>query len=294
MNNTINTDKRWLVWLYFIFLFVVWGSSFILIKRGLEVYTVWQAASIRLIAAFVVLGGFAIVSLKKVSLQKLPVIILSGLLSMFIPSYLFCAAQIGISSSIAGILNALTPAFTFIIGVIFFRQSISKMQIAGLLIGFAGTAIMLLFNSTGNLTINAYAFFVVAATICYGININLVKKYLADVNPFHFTVISVSSSGLLALLYMLLMNKEPLLLYSKQNIPALLAVVILGIMGTALAQIALNKLIKASSPIFASSYTYVIPFVAIIWGLMDGEILHVGHIFGMILILAGVYILKRV
>jgi drug/metabolite transporter (DMT)-like permease len=190
-------------WVSFLVLTIAWGSSFMLVKKGLQSFTPWQVASIRLTAAMTVFLPFAIKFFKEIPKSQLPYIVLSGLLSMCIPAFLFCAAQIGLSSSIVSVLNALTPAFTFIFGVFFYHQKSKLMQIVGLTIGFIGSAMLILINAKGELSINYSAFYVVIATILYGINVNMVKRYLPDVKPLHLTSVAVTVSGLLTLPYLL-------------------------------------------------------------------------------------------
>jgi drug/metabolite transporter (DMT)-like permease len=175
-----------LIWLSFFVLTLTWGSSFILVKRGLEAYSSWQVASLRLVSAFAVLGVFGAMALKHIPVRKLPIIFVSSMLSMFVPAYLFSAAQIGVSSSVAGVLNALTPVFTFIMGILLFRQPAKLLQILGLSLGFMGSAVLILRNKQGDFALNGYALCVVVATICYGFNVNLVKKYTLHDNFFEF------------------------------------------------------------------------------------------------------------
>jgi drug/metabolite transporter (DMT)-like permease len=280
-------------WMSFFVLTVAWGSSFMLVKRGLQSYSPWQVASIRLVSAMLVFLPFAVKGIKEIPKSKLPFIILSGLLSMFVPAFLFCAAQIGLSSSIVGVLNALTPAFTFIFGVFFYHQKSKLMQIVGLTIGFAGSALLILVNPKGEIAINAYAFYVVLATICYGINVNMIKRYLPDVKAIHLTSVAVSISGLVALPYLLTTNWLHILNTAPKGQASFMAAVLLGVMGTAFAQFIFNRMLQYSTAVFASSITYFIPIVAVMWGVWDGEILLLWHYVGMMGIIGGILILNK-
>ncbi len=285
--------NAWLIWIYFIFLSLVWGSSFILMKRGLEVFSAWQVASLRLISALCVLVFFAARSLKNIPNAKLPFVLASGLFSSLIPSFLFCAAQQGINSSTAGILNALTPSFTFLIGYLFFQQAMSWKIIAGLIVGLFGTAVLVLINPNGEVNLNFYSLFVILATVSYGINLNLVKRHIGNINPLDFTTVAITFSGILASLYMLTTDLNAFWQGVNQHPSSFVAVLTLGVFGTAIAQIALNRLINLAGSIFASANTYVIPIIAIFWGVYDGETLLIWHFLGMALILASIAILNR-
>lgn len=294
MNKGVDRN-RLLSWSYFLFLSFVWGSSFILMKKALIAFTAFQVASLRLITAFSIMAGFAFFHVRNIPTNKFRYILPCSLLSMFIPSYLFCfAQQKGLDSSVAGILNALTPLFTFLIGVFAFRQKVLVNKIIGLIIGLAGTFFLVLINSKGKTEINYNAFFVMATAICYGMNINLVKQYLSDIDPLHLTTVAVSISGLIALPVLFLSSSFPDLIHSvaTQKIP-FCSVLILGVLGTAFTQLALNRLIKLTSPVFASSNTYVIPVVAVLWGVGDGETLLAWHYVGIALIISGAFILNK-
>jgi drug/metabolite transporter (DMT)-like permease len=292
MTTSTYTKPDLLSWGYFLFLSLTWGSSFILIKRGLEGFTVWQSATIRIVVAAIILVGFAARHIHKIPKGKLKYIFLSSMMGMFAPSYLFCAAEVNLSSSVTGVLNALTPAFAAIVGFIFFKKSLQRFQSVGIIIGFIGTACLVLINANSKIEINGYAFLVMLAASFYGININIVKNHLADINPFHLTTVAVSFSGALGLIVLFATGYESYVNIQPQQISPLIALATLGIMGTALAQIALNKLIKRTSVVFASSNTYIIPIVAVVWGIADGEQLHFWHFVGMSAIILGILVLN--
>jgi drug/metabolite transporter (DMT)-like permease len=280
-------------WISFIVLTIAWGSSFMLVKRGLQSYSPWQVASIRLTAAMTVFLPFAIRYFKEIPKAQLPYIFLSGLLSMCIPAFLFCAAQVGLSSSIVSILNALTPAFTFIVGVFFYHQKSKMMQIVGLTIGFIGSALLIFINPKGEITLNYYAFYVVAATVCYGINVNMVKRFLPDVKALHLTSVAVTVSGVLALPYLLSTDWFTIFNTAPKGKESFFAAVALGVISTAFAQFIFNRMLQFSTAVFASSITYFIPIVAVMWGVLDGEILLPLHFLGMAFIIGGILILNK-
>lgn len=285
--------RNYLVWAYFLSLVLIWGSSFMLIKKGLEGYSVWQSATIRLVSAFIVISFLAIRHIRKIPKKKVPFVLLVGLLSMFFPSFLFSAAETKLNSSMAGILNALTPLFTTVFATGFLGKSVSRIQWAGLAIGFLSTLFLILIDFNAGLSFNQYALLVIIATICYGININIVKHYLYDINSLHITTVAVSFAGLLALIFLLFSGYQEYIVVSSNQIYPLLSLVTLGVLGTALVQLIQNQLIQKSSVAFVSSTTYLIPAVAVLWGLLDGEKLVFLHYMGMAGIIAGVWILRE-
>jgi len=262
-------------------------------KRGLDFYSPLQVASIRQVSAAIVLLGFAVFHIRKISPKKLGYVALVGLMMMVIPASLFCFAEVGISSAIAGVLNALTPAFTLIAGICFFKQPTNRMQLAGLLIGFIGTIFLILINAKGQLSFNYFALYAVAACISVGFSINIIKTNLAGINPIYIATVSVLFAGLVSLAYLSFSDPLNILMPTSQNKNSLLASVTLGIAGTAIAQLLYNQVIRKTSAVFASSVTYVIPAVAVFWGVLDGEPLLIWHYIGMICIIVGVIIMRR-
>lgn len=286
-------SKDFLVYLIYFILVITWGSSFILMKRGLEYYKPEQVATIRMLSASLFFFSFGVFHIFKIPAKKVVYVMLSGLFGIFIPAYLFCYAEAGLNSAITGILNALTPSFTLILGILFFRQVFIRMQVIGLLVGFIGIAFLVLVDTKGELELNHFALFVIAATICYGLSTNIVKNKLADINPLYISSVSVSFAGLLALFYFMFTGGFHLLPLTQQNKVPLIATITLGLFGTAMAQLLFNDMIKKSSAVFASSITYVLPIVAVFWGVLDGEKLVLWHYFGMACIIAGVIIIRR-
>ncbi len=273
----------------------MWGSSFILVKRALEGgFTPFEVASVRMVAAMLVLLVPAVLALRTVPKDKLPYIAVSGLISMLIPAFLFCTAQVHISSSVASILNALTPAFTFLVGIFAFGQAANRRQILGLFIGFLGTLLLILVNPKGGFSINAYALLILAATMLYGTNVNMVKTKLGGLKPIHISALAVSASGITAVVYLLASNSVPHIYENARLHPwAFGAMILLGAMGTAAATLVFNYLLTFTTPVFASAITYFIPIVGVLWGIWDGESLAIQHYIGMLLIIGGVVILNK-
>ncbi|MEQ8572932.1 DMT family transporter [Fulvivirga sp.] len=284
-----------LAWVLMAVLSLIWGSSFILIKRGLDVFSAGEVGAIRIIAASTFLLPFAIKGLKNVQRKDWVLLLCVGLFGSFIPAFLFAKAQTQIPSSVAGILNALTPLFTMIIGAVFYSQKFTAKTVLGLIIGFGGTVVLILAGTGGDLSaLNYYALLVVLATIFYGANLNLIKFKIPDLRARTITSISLMLVGPLAIAYLFIMTPFVDKLASEEGAYfSLGAIVLLGVMGTAIALILFNQLVKITTPIFTSSVTYLIPIVAVIWGILDGEQLFLGHYLGMAAIIFGVYLANR-
>jgi drug/metabolite transporter (DMT)-like permease len=292
----LRQNKSFIVWASFLFLMLVWGSSFFLVKQGLKIFSPVEVASIRLSSAMVALIGLAIPHFKKVSSDKMPHLFISSIIAMGAPAYLFAIAQtpeIGISSSISGVLNAMTPLMTFVVGIIFFNQKMTLMKVIGLLMGFFGAATLILVNAKGQLIINNFGFFVLIATVCYGTNVNYIKRYLSDVPSLQISSITVTMVGLIAFCILMTTNFWTKLNTVPNAKDSFLKIVLLGVMGTAAAQVVFNKMLTYTSALFASSITYFIPIVAVLWGILDNEILLPWHYLGMALIIGGVLVMNK-
>jgi drug/metabolite transporter (DMT)-like permease len=281
-----------LKWPILIVLSLIWGSSFILMKRGLEAFSSEQVAALRITLAYLFLLPF-LFKYYRIDLKKYWKGLLGmGMFGNLIPAFLFTKAETGISSSLTGMLNALTPIFTVIIGWIAFGSRTNSFQLAGVFTGFGG-ALLLLYNNEGRQANNlGYAMLVVAATVCYALSVNIIRKHLSDLGSTRATVWAFMFTGPIAMIYLFstgfmeVLNTHPLALQSFGY------TAILGIVGSALAVIAFNELIKLSSPIFAASTTYLIPVAAVGWGLADGEQVTWLQIMAVVVILAAVWLIN--
>jgi drug/metabolite transporter (DMT)-like permease len=274
---------------------VIWGTSFILMKRGLVVYTPGEVGAIRVVAAALFLLPVSIIRLRELKSLDLIKLFFSGMMGIFIPAFLFATAQTRMDSAITGILNSLTPICVLFIGAVFFKQRFKPTALIGIFIGLAGTTLLIMSRTGGELGgVNFYAMLVIFACICYGINVNFIKFMLPDLKSLTITSVAVLLIGPFALAYLLLFTPFTTTLHeNERGWEALGYIVLLGIMSTSIATLLFNRLIKISTPLFASSSTYIIPIVAVIWGLLDGERLAPGHFIGMAAIIAGVYIANK-
>ncbi|MDI1324277.1 MAG: DMT family transporter [Algoriphagus sp.] len=285
-------------WGLLVVLALIWGSSFILIKRGLEVFSPGEVGAYRIVAAATFLLPLSLPRIKTLTSEQAQNLILIGLLGSFIPAFLFPTAQTRLSSSLTGVLNALTPLFVVIIGALFFKSKITRRNAFGLVIAFIGVLILITLKEGSGLNsftgINAYAFFVILACICYGFNLHLIKSRFDSLKSIEITAISLLMVLPLALVYLMAGTEFSYKLVSHEGaLKALGFVTLLGVMGTAIALILFNIMVKTASPIFASSVTYLIPVVAIFWGVLDGEVLLFGHYIGIAAVILGVWVGNR-
>lgn len=281
-----------LKWPILIVLSLVWGSSFILMKRGLEAFSSSQVAALRISLAWLFLLPFMLrhykLNLKKYALP----IIGMGTFGNLIPAFLFTAAETGISSSLTGMLNALTPLFTVVLGLFIFRNRTNWFQAMGIVVGLVG-ALMLLYNDREEESSQIrFALLVVIATVCYALSVNIIRKFLGDLNSVTATVWAFTFTGPLAATYLLTTDFFDVLTVHPKALQALGYTAILGIVGSALSVIAFNELIKMSNAVFASTTTYLIPIVAVFWGLTDGETISWLQVLAMVVILAAVWLVN--
>jgi len=274
---------------------LVWGSSFILIKKSLIYFNAIEVGLLRISITFLFLLPFALVKLSTIDKKHAKYLIISGIIGSLIPAFLFSIAQTGISSSLAGILNALTPLFTLVLGLLFFKLRSKWYNAIGVFIGLVG-AIGLIYVSSGSqgFVFNIkYASLVIIASVCYGFNVNFIKLYLQKLDSLTITAFTFFYIGIPSLIYVIIFSDIPnKLINEKSAMTGLGYVSILSIVGTGIALIVFNKLIKISSPVFASSVTYIIPIVAIIWGIIDGEIFRLSYIIWFSLIVLGVFLVN--
>ena len=282
-------------WFYLIILSFIWGSSYILIKKSLLGFSPLQLGSLRIIITAFVLFVLGFNSLKKIPKNKWKWILATGYVGSFFPSFLFAFAQTEIDSGVTAILNSLTPLATLVIGLIFFKFLINTKQIAGIFIGLIGSLLLIYQGSSINPQQNfLFVVFILIASIFYAISLNLLKAHLQDVSATGIAVgnfLCILPPAFLILFFTDLRIIDFKVNQDVQN--AIFYVVVLSVFGSAFAKILFNKLIQISSPIFASSITYTLPIVAIMWGLVDGETITLGQFFSTGLILIGVFLANK-
>lgn len=275
------------------FLTLTWGSSFILIKQAIAVYTPLQVGALRLCAAGLILSVFGIRNLKAIPRKLMPWVVAGGAMGNFIPMFLFPLAQEQVSSSMAGILDSLVPLFILLFGYLFFGIRSGWIQVIGAVIGFAGAAVLMGGGGSGGRSDLFHSLLIVLATAFYGMNGLIISRYLSGIPSFKLSSVVFTIWFGPALLILGLSGFFGTFTGTPEQWKGLGYVAILGVVGTALAMILFYRLLQLTSAIFASTVTYLMPIVAVMWGLLDGERLTWIHGLGGVLILAGVYLIQK-
>ncbi len=292
--NTKLMNSTKLRWFVLIGLAFVWGSSFILMKLALKGLTPVQVGALRMIlsAVFLLLIGFN--KLKLIHKRHWKYLFLNAVFGTFLPVFLFAFAVQNIDSTIVAILNSTTPLITLALGFLFFGFLFNKRQLLGIFIGLLGTLYLILKSASLNPSDNYwFALAVVVASVGYALNVNILKKFLSDLDAMaiavgNFLIVLIPAS--IVLIATGFFRQDIL---GPTMLPALGYMTILAVLGTAIAKVFFNKLVQLSSPIFASSVTYLIPIVALLWGVWDGESIYISQILAGLFILFGVYLVNR-
>ena len=282
-NNPLN-------WFLLITMSLIWGSSFILINRGLVAYSPLQVGCIRMAVAFITMLPFLIFF--RPDWKNLPYIpiILVGVLGSGIPSILFPAAEVHINHSLAGILNSLTPLFTLVVGWLLFSLKFGPYKIAGVVIGLAGAVMLtLLDDNTGLGKESIYGLYVVLATLCYATSVNLVKEKLQDIPSPIINTLALFAIAVPATIVLFTTDFVDVI-QTKEGQTSFGYIFILGFIGTGLANYLFFILVQRTTALFSSMVTYTITVVSVLWGFLDNEAITWVHITGMLVILWGVWI----
>lgn len=279
-------------WLYLIVLALIWGSSFILIKKSLLGLTPYQLGALRTIITGVILFAVGFKSVKSIKRHEWKWVILSGFLGSFIPAFLFAIAETEIDSAVTSILNSLVPLNTVLFGFAVFKIASTKRQILGVIIGFIGTSILILKGAELNPNQN-YLFvgYIILATCMYALNVNIIKKYLQHAKPLSIATgnyVAIIIPAIAILCFTDFFNENTFA--HPEFKMSIVYLVILSLFGTAIAKVLFNTLVQISTPVFASSVTYLMPLVALIWGILDGEGFSLMQGVGSLIILLGVYL----
>jgi len=279
-------------WILLAILTLTWGSSFILIKQSIAVYTPMQVGSLRLVIAGLVLVFFGVQNFKHIPKKLLPWVIGGGCLGNFIPMFMFPYAQEKVSSSMAGILDSLVPMFILLFGYLFFKNKTNWKQILGTLVGFVGAIVLMNFKGEEGDSNLLYSGIIVLATAFYGLNGLIVSNKLTSIQSFRLSSVVFTIWLFPSLIILGLSGFFQEFEGTEEQWEGLGFVSILGLIGTALAMILYYKLIQQTSAIFASVVTYLMPIVAVMWGFLDGEVFTWTHVIGGLLILLGVYLIQ--
>jgi drug/metabolite transporter (DMT)-like permease len=290
-----NNFTRWFI---FVILCIIWGSSFKLMRDSAAGMNALQIAGLRIFSAGLVLVPFALFHFSKIPRQKLGTVLLSAVFGNLLPAFLFAIALTKLDGSLGGILNSLTPICVVIIGILFFNAKIKSQQIVGVLVGFAGLVLLtitpvLLGEKTISMNNQGYMLLILAATLLYGVNVNMVGIYLKGLNPVHVATVSLAFMTLPTAIVLWQQHFLQLDFSNRQVQHAVLSIAGLGVAGSAIATVLFYILVKRAGGLFASLVTYGIPFVALGWGFIDHEKISWLQIICLGIILLGVYMANR-
>ncbi|MFT4752973.1 MAG: drug/metabolite transporter (DMT)-like permease [Salibacteraceae bacterium] len=276
------------------FLSLIWGSSFILMKRGLETFPPNEIAALRLFLVFVVLLPSTVTHFKVLKPNNRWAFLSVGILGSALPYLLFVTAQTEISSSLSGILNSLTPLFTLIFALVFFKEKIRVISVVGVSLGLIGAIGLIYFSAEHAVahTFTVYMLLPIIASACYGLNVNIIKTRLQNINPVAVTALSFALIGPFAGVYLFGFSDFTAHIQEPAGLKSFGYISILAVLGTALAVLIFNMLIKHTTALFASSVTYLIPIIAILWGVVDGEEFNMMQLLFVGVILAGISLIK--
>ncbi|WP_224488557.1 DMT family transporter [Robertkochia flava] len=289
----MNNDQR--KWVYLFVLSIIWGSSYILIKKGLQGFSPVQLGAVRIIFStiFLLLVGYR--SVKTIRKNEWKWIVASALSGTFIPVFLFAFAETEIDSSIASVLNSLVPLFTILIGFLAFRIRTRWGQVVGVLMGLAGAVVLILQGAKVNPGQNYfYSLLVVLAAVLYAANANIIKSRLQKVSPMAIATgsfVLMLPAAIVLITFSGFFTEE--VVQGASFWPSLGYIAVLSVFGTGLAKIMFNRLIQISTPVFSTSVTYLIPVVGVFWGMLDGERFSLLQVLGGGIILLGVYLVNR-
>ncbi len=281
-------------WLILILLSFIWGSSFILIKKSLVAFSPVQVACLRISISAIAFLPFFLGRLRQIDWSKLRYYIIVGLAGSGFPAFLFAFAQTQINSVMAGILNSLTPLFTLVLGMMLFGSQLIWSKVLGVLVGLVGAALLILLGHEQGIEGKfLYSFLVILATICYATSVNTVGTYLKKVDSITLSAVTFCLIGLPALIYLLSTDFLAVMQSGAAAWTSLGYVSILALMGTVIASVVFFYLVHMTNALFASMIAYLIPIVAFLWGLADGEHIQWFHFAGMALILSGIYVSRK-
>ena len=281
-------------WGTLIILSIIWGSSYILIKKGLTGLTPIQLGSLRVIVTTILIAPIGYQKIKKIPKEKLKWVAFSAFVGSFLPAYLFAFAETEISSSVTAVMVSLTPLFTLLISVIFFGEELLRKQVLGVIVGFLGIIVLInneLLESSFSLL---YVMFVIIAAFCYAVNANVLKYKLPNIPALGIVFMSFLFMFIPAFI-ILFFSDFPFSDFASNPliIESIIYIIILALFGTAIAKVLYIKLLAISTPVFSVSTTYLMPIIAIFWGLLDGESFQPIQFIGTLIILMGVYLVTK-
>jgi drug/metabolite transporter (DMT)-like permease len=274
---------------------ITWGSSFILMKKGLLAFSPFEVARWRMVFGAAILLPFVLKYKSQITKKTWLWLLATGFIGSGIPAVLFAAGITRIDSSLAAIINSTAPLFTLLVGLAFFQLKVNGKGALGICIGLAGTVFLIASQKKiqADLSTLFFALMPLLGSICYGFSTNIIKSKLS-----HQPALVISGGALFvvalpALISLGLDGSVSLLFTDPKRQETLIYIVVLGVVGTGLAVLVFNYLIKHTTVLFAASVTYLIPLFALIWGWILNEDLNPSVFIGMGIILLGVFLVNR-
>ncbi len=293
MNHTETSKPGLGDWAMLLFISLIWGSSFILMKKGLVAFSSTQVASMRVFFTMIAMSPFIAMAFKHIRRKDLIPVVIVALMGNGLPPFLFTAAQVKLSSAAAGILSSLTPIFVFIFGVLFFKMAFKLNRLFGVTLGLIGAISLVLFaapQSQAGESEYIYGLYIVGASLCYSISANTVKSYCQNIHPIALNMGVFLIVGPFAGMYLFSTDFLQVFQTHPEAWSSFGYVVILAIFGTAIATILFFRLTQKTDALFSSTVTYLIPIFALCWGFLDGEMIDWSYLVGLTCILSGVYL----
>ena len=287
MKSRLNADNL----LSMLFLCLVWGSSYILIKKALLIFEAREIAALRIGISCILVLPFFPAAFRNIRNHQWPWVFLTGILGSALPALLFAIATTRVGSAVNGVLNALSPLFTLLSAILLFKEPFRPSRFAGVLLGLAGAAWLILISGKSfSSETPLYATLPVLATICYGLSSNIVRHKIGGLSPFHITTAAMSMTGIPLLIWAVLHGTPAKIISSDLALQSFGYIAILSIFGTFIAWLVFYRLVQRTDALFGMSVTYLIPVVAIAWGLADGESFPAPGYAALLFILSGVWL----
>jgi drug/metabolite transporter (DMT)-like permease len=274
---------------------LIWGSAFLWIKLADRGFSAVEVTLARLALGAAVLFAIVLARRETVprSLRLWLHITVAALFANAVPYLLFAVAEQTVDSSTAGIINATTPLWTVVLALaVRHQKTLTSWQVAGLIVGFAGTLLIFTPWHTASGLISAGGLECLAASVSYAVSYIYMDRYLArrGIGPVVLSACQLlCASVMLAVALAVTGVRTPHL-----TAESVAAVVVLGIIGTGFAYVLNYQIIASEGATVASTVTYLLPVVAIVLGILVlSESITVTTLGGIALVLAGV-VLTRV
>ncbi|MCB0533255.1 MAG: EamA family transporter [Lewinellaceae bacterium] len=281
-------------WFLLLVLTLIWGASFLFIKHSVAIFSSMQMTMWRLVLALIIYVPVAVIFWSKIDWKRWKPLAVVAFCGSAIPNFFFAVAQKQVSSSLAGVLNALTPLFTLTLGVLFFQMAFKRDKLLGVLLGLVGAAILILYNASSAVSGNwFYALLCAGGALCYAINANVVNNHLRDLHPAAIASAAFILTGWIFLLGLWWSGGWSVAWEHPEGWKGLGLIFYLAALGTVGGSILYFWLMQRTSAVFATSVTYLLPVAALALGALDGEVVGLADLAGTGIILAGVYLARK-